>query len=160
MENTTIESRMSEMGLTHDGEFLLMLLPLVYVAWADDELDEKESQYIEGVANSYGISGEADAILSGWLAATPSYDYIERGVELLRDLAKRGQGAVTVEHLQQLVIYARKVAESSGGLFNALFTVGANERRLLKEIAVVFDIESIDWEQAGQSWAEIEFELE
>ena len=79
---------------------------------------------------------------------------------LLRELAQRGQGEVTVEHLQELIVYANRVAKSAGGLFNSLFKVSKSEKTLLNEIAAVFCVESIDWNQSGLTWEEIQSDLE
>ena len=148
------------MGLTADAEFLLMLLPLVHVAWIDSHLHSIEAHFIKRVAKSHGLSPEAESILNGWLTEMPGHEFIGKGVRLLRELAQRRTGEVTPEHLQQLVVYANQVASSSGGVFNALFTINKSEQSLLNEIAMVFCVESIDWTSPGMSWDEIQDELQ
>ncbi len=160
MQNKSIEERIDEMGLSHDAEFLLMLLPLVHVAWIDNHLHPSEARYIKKVAHSHGLSREGEAILEGWLRELPPHEYTQKGMTLLRELAQRGQGEVTVEHLQQLIVYSNRVAKSAGGLFNSLFKVSKSEKTLLNEIAAVFCVESIDWNQSGLTWEEIQSDLE
>ena len=67
-----------------------MLLPLVYVAWADGKMENVERERIVWLARRHFRIGERGVrLLESWLAAPPSRRYIERGLMDLLALARR-----------------------------------------------------------------------
>jgi len=151
---TPINERIEDMGLGEDAELLLMLLPLIHVAWADDVVHTAEMNYIRGVADASNISAQGQQVLDGWLETTPTGEYVQKGMDLIRELAQRGD--VSPDKLQEIIRDSKKVAEASGGLFNTLYTVNPAEKSLIAEIAVLFCAQSIDWDQSGVPWQELE----
>jgi len=118
----------------------LSLVPLLRVAWADGKLDEKERDAILQAAQSKGIEpGSAShALLDGWLVRKPDaslHDAWAAYVAALSSSLTQEQR----EHLRdQLVGFARRVAEAAGG-FLGVGKVSAAEEKALAAIEAAFE---------------------
>ena len=65
--------RLIGMGIGPERAMALRLIPLVFVAWADGNIDEKEREAILRAAKKQGVAAEEIAIkvLRDWLATKP-----------------------------------------------------------------------------------------
>lgn len=143
-----------QLGLDEESYRVLVLLPLIQVAWADGRMQSAEVQEIERVAAEFHTADNvnARAVLQRWLRTPPSDAELRMGMELLIELARRQGnlgGDLTALTLQDLLELCHRVARAAGDLFGLTDPVSREERDVLEQLA---DRLSID---TGQSWVEI-----
>lgn len=138
MTESEILDGLHELGIASRMWRLVLLLPLVQVAWADDAIQDPERARILEIARAAGlVDEEASAVLEGWLARRPSREQLALGRRLLVALAhrQRGIGAeLDAGELDRVIALCLDVARSAGGLFDIAFTVSREERAALAEI--------------------------
>lgn len=117
----------------------LSMVPLVAVAWADGNMDQKERDAILKAADEQGLCRIAAicGLLDSWLQEKPD-DHLLTGwkeyvAALCQHLDARARDALKQEVLGQ----ARKVAEAAGG-FLGIGAVSAEEKAMLKELEQAF----------------------
>jgi tellurite resistance protein len=127
------------LGVDSDSYRVVVLLPLIQVAWADGEIQASEREFIMRVAHGYGLlEGKSGAVLESWLTRTPSPEQVSRGRTLLvaLTLRHRGMGSeLGPQTLSDIEALCVDVARAAGGLFDTFFTVDDNERKALEEIS-------------------------
>lgn len=138
MNEAEILEGLHSLGIGAANHRLVLLLPLVQVAWADDAVQAGERRAILDVAQRAGlVDSEAFATVESWLTTRPSAEELALGRRLLVALAHRqvGLGAeVGPADLTRVQRLSEEVARSAGGLFGLAFSVSAEERSALAEI--------------------------
>ena len=126
---------LADLGIDEFSVKALPLLPLVQVAWSDGEIQAGELLTIEGVAaKRFGLGEEGQRLLGNWLRYPPSAHYFAKGREALLMVAQHGQDGLDESVLHDVLVLARKVARSAGGLFG-IGAISAGEAAALEEIA-------------------------
>ncbi len=159
---------LASLGIDRDSYRVVVLLPLVQVAWADGRIQAQERELILRVAGEHGLlSGSSGEVLRHWLERAPTAEQIDTGRRLLVALTHRHRGlgseldASALRDIQQLCV---QVAQAAGGLFDALFTVEDAEQRALEEIATAFGqqtaavLEDLPTPEGG-GWTDLDDEL-
>ena len=138
MNETEILNGLHHLGIGASNHRLVLLLPLVQVAWADDTIQLAERERILEVARQAGLlDDEGFAVLEGWLTTRPSAADLSLGREILVALAHRQVGLgsdVTPRDLQDVRDLSVEVAKSAGGLFGIAFSVSPEERAALAQL--------------------------
>jgi uncharacterized membrane protein YebE (DUF533 family) len=68
-----IDALLAELKIPKDAYRLVMLLPLVYVAWADGKIQTQERKLILGIAEDRGLLEHGGReTLEYWLSVPPS----------------------------------------------------------------------------------------
>jgi len=140
------------LGIDEGSYMVVALLPLVQVGWADGRIQSKEHAVIEGAARQRGLlAGDGARILHSWLSHPPTYEYQERGRQVLVELARRrgdmGQ-EFTLDTLDEILELCEAVAAAAGGLFGIIGRVEDSEREAIAEIAHSLDVaRSVTWEE-------------
>jgi len=131
---------MERLGVGRDTYRAVGLLPLIYVAWADGELQASERRVIARVAREKGwLAGAEEEVLRRWLDAPPSAMDVADGLQLLDLLIQRKRGVGAVLHpsdRRDLVDACREVAEAAGGFFGLSEAVTEEEAAALEEVAL------------------------
>ncbi len=126
-------------GVTASTLTAMTAVPVIFVAWADRMMNERESKAVLKAAVQAGIEkgSEAYGLIEGWLENRPPKalleaweQYIESAISTLDAADKEQLRRATVEP-------ARKVAEATGG-FLGVATVSAVEREVLAKIDQAF----------------------
>lgn len=118
----------------------LAAIPLVEVAWADGDVDEKERAAILRAAASveFGKNKVDFPLLESWLDRRPSPDLLEAWTHFIEGLA----AAMDPRDLNQLkhglLDRARTVAEIAGG-FLGIGKVSSSEQAVLDRMARAFN---------------------
>src|SRR5690349_4420588 len=87
-ELSELERTLAGLGLTPSTYRALMLLPLVYVAWADGTVQNVERELILKFAGQrLHLTPETMKVIEGWLEKTPTKEYIETGLQGLLGIA-------------------------------------------------------------------------
>jgi len=141
--NSRLLELASPLGLEAETLELLPLLPLVYVAWSDGEIQAEELSVILEFAETRGLKSETSLeLLQGWLDARPGEAFFKEGLKVLSylvaslpaDEAKAAAGDVTE--------LCDAVARASGGLSGHTVNIDASERLALRKVAVRLDLGS------------------
>lgn len=129
MNDRELTDELQAFGIDAGSRDALVLLPLVWVAWADGVIDAAERAVILSVAEAHvHLGAEGARTLGNWLAFQPDRARVERAAALLVALDHRVRG----REREDLVDFCRRVAEASGSLFGR---VGAPEREAIELVA-------------------------
>lgn len=136
ISNEEILQTLQELGYTRDTVLLLHLVPLVSVAWADNDVTQDEKELILEAARVRGISEESAAYqqLNGWLTQRPSEEFLEQTLRVICDLADSELPEEREQRRQNLLRIATRVAEASGGILS-IGSVSNEEQALIDRIA-------------------------
>ena len=137
INDDTVLDRLIALNITSDTLAALTLVPLVEVAWADGEMDEREGKAILSAAADSGLSAESAALLDTWLVIQPGSSILAAWKAYVSALTGN-MDAVTRDNLkQELLCRARVVAESAGGILG-IGKISKEEENKLEELAEVF----------------------
>lgn len=142
---------MKELGLERKTYRALMLLPLVYVAWADGHVQHVERELILKFAKTrLHFTANTAAVLERWLKEAPSEEYVERGLQGLRGLALDEEMLeVDVDDLHDLVVHAEALAAATAEALNDPTSVTPEEEQALAEIARLLEVDG------GATWKHV-----
>src|SRR5688500_6030056 len=115
-ERQALRRKLKELGIEGGGIRALMLLPLVYVGWADGRLEKSEIERIRQIARErLHLGSESEKVLEHWLSERPSRSEVEEGLQSLLDLAFDAEVIdVDASELPDLVMHAEAIARSAG----------------------------------------------
>ncbi len=137
ISDDTVLDRLISLNITSDTLTALALVPLVEVAWADGDMDEREGKAILSAAADSGLSTEGAALLDGWLVIQPGSSILAAWKTYVSALTD-DMDAVTRDKLKQEVLgRARAVAESAGGILG-IGKISKEEEDKLEELAEAF----------------------
>jgi hypothetical protein len=126
------------MAVNAKGEMLTVfkLLPLVEIAWADGSYDQKEGDAVVAAAIKHGIPRDSAALerLKEWLHRGPNPEARKAWYMYAEELRKTLTPAELNAFRDDLLKTARQIAEGSGGILGAFFTVSKGEKQVLKKI--------------------------
>lgn len=126
-------------GVRAESLHVLMLLPLVHVAWSNGHIERAERLAILAAAEQDGIRSDAPGyeVLNGWLARRPDPHLIKTW----KDYVAAVRRFVSPEMFNSLqvvtVVRAWRVAEAAGGLLG-FQKVSPAERAAIKELNQAF----------------------
>jgi len=126
-------------GVRVDSLHVLMLVPLVHVAWSNGHIERAERLAILEAASQDGIRPDSPGyeVLKGWLTRRPDVHLIKTW----KDYVAAVRLFVSPEMFNSLqvitVVRAWKIAESAGGLLGFL-KVSRAEQAAIKELNAAF----------------------
>jgi hypothetical protein len=117
------------------------LVPLVEVAWADGDIDEKERRAVLEGAGGFGfVKGNVDyALLERWLGHRPGPELLKTWVHFMQGLCGQLTDAERLALKDDLLSRARRVAEAAGSFLGLTDPVSPQEKKMLAQLAVAFD---------------------
>lgn len=156
MQTIEVKRDLLRLGIDTEDSRVLMLLPLVYVAWADGKMENVERHRIVWLARKhFHIGPSGVSVLERWLSRPPSREYIQRGLMDLLYLAQQPDVIeIDVSDLQDLLLHAEAIARSTAAALDAPSSVGPAEEQALADIARVLGIDN------GVSWASLLREID
>ena len=110
------------------------LVPLVAVAWANDNVDADEKYVIDRAAKSAGLDDNCLKLLSGWLAARPGSELFDTWCQYAKVLAMSMTETERVAMQKHVVSQATAVAKASGGVLG-IGAISPNEKSVLDKIS-------------------------
>ncbi len=128
--------RLVALGVRPDTALAFWLVPIVFVAWADGEVDERERAAILKAAAERGVvaSALATRMLQSWLSRKPAPGLLE----VWKKYASRLWGYFTPDEqwrMRQNVLHsAREVAEAAGGFLGLTSRISAAERAVIEDL--------------------------
>ena len=156
MQTAAIKRGLLALGIDPDDYQVLRLLPLVFVAWADGNMEPIERERLIGLArNHFHVSEAGVSVLEDWIRWPPSLSYIRRGMRHLLALALAPEEIeIELEDLRDLLGQAEAIARTTSVAPDSPFAVGPEEERALAEIACTLHVDN------GMSWASLLRELD
>ena len=126
-----------ELGFDQDTARVLPLVPLIEMAWADDDVTSAESRTVRELAKRFGLEPDSEAFdfLKMMLQERPSELFFERVNRVVVHMVEDNPDNWGYDSLVDLV---EQVAEASGGFFGLTNPINSEERALLEEFAELF----------------------
>ena len=130
--------KMIDLGISEETLCAIRLVPMVAVAWADDELHAKEREAILKGAKAYGVEEDSVAyeLLNGWLDFKPPAGLLDAWSEYIATLKEHLSDEQNEVIKTQIVDRARDIAQSAGG-FLGLATISEPEKKIIEQLESV-----------------------
>jgi hypothetical protein len=146
-----LEQTLASLGLKRSTYRALMLLPLVYVAWADGKIEHVElTRILEFAHARLHLTPDTVAVLERWLHEAPSVSYVEQGLQGLLGIALREDMLdVDVDELPDLVVHAESIARATADAFDDPSAVTPEEEIAIGEIARLLEVDG------GTTWKRV-----
>ncbi len=146
-----LEETLMSLGLRPSSYRALMLLPLIYVAWADGKMESVEVERIRRFATErLHLTAETATVIDNWLKEAPSQSYVEKGLQGLLGVALDEDFLeVEVAELPDLLLHAEGIARATAEAFNDPNAVTPEEEVALGEIARLLEVDG------GATWKRV-----
>jgi hypothetical protein len=130
--------RLIAMGIGPERAMVLRLTPLVFVAWADGSVDDREREAVLRAAAKQGIAAEeiARQVLGDWLVRKPDQRILDMWKEYMRHVWEKFTPEEQEQMRHNLLTATRDVAQAAGG-FLGLKAISAAERKVLDDLESV-----------------------
>lgn len=139
MTDDAVLDQLLALGIDADTVAALSLVPLVVVAWADAEIQDREREAIMTAAQGKGIEpgSSTHELLDAWLTERPGPELTKAWVGYVDALDDQ----LTTQQLEilerQVIGRARAVAEAAGGILG-FKKVSDGEKKVLSELQAAF----------------------
>ena len=140
IQNEAVLDTLVTLHVNHDTLAAFALYPLVEVAWADGEVDDREREALLKAAAEHGIKPgpAAHEALAEFLREVPRDDARRAWRMWATELAAKLDGPERKTLREGLIQRARAVAEASGGFLGMGSRVSPKEQLVLDAIAAAF----------------------
>jgi hypothetical protein len=139
LEDPGLLKELQDLGFTPETVVLLPVLPVLEMAWAENEITPGERDLIVKFARSRGVeeSSAAGQQLGQWIAIRPDEAVFRGARRLISAMLSKGSGQSGAGvSADDLVAYCEEIAAASGGVLGTrLGSISAEERALLSRIA-------------------------
>jgi len=138
IEDDAFLDRLIDLGIGPERAMVLRLTPLVFVAWADGQVEPREREAILRAAAGQGIAAEemAKQVLGDWLERKPDPRILEMWKEYIRQVWSRFTPEEQQPMRHNLLAATREVALAAGG-FLGMKSISAAERQVLDDLESV-----------------------
>jgi hypothetical protein len=117
------------------------VVPLVEVAWANGNVDQKERRAVMAGAEASGVTagGPSHQLLQRWLERRPDGRLLQAWGEYIVGLCAQLDPGEKRALRDEILGRARTVAEAAGGYLGLLNKVSREEELVLEQLAKAFD---------------------
>jgi len=135
IENAALIEALIELEISAAAISALSIAPLVAVAWADGEIQDKERTAIIKAAEDGGIQpGSANHdLLENWLSKKPGPELLETWKNYAHAIEERLDSVVGAELKERLMERTTNIAKAAGG-FLGIGSISAAEQKVLDEL--------------------------
>lgn len=138
--NKDVLQKLVELNIPPDLVASLALVPLVEVAWADGEMDEKEKAAMLKAEGSLFAKNSPDmAVLKCWMEHKPGPQLLEAWKHYIKGLCEQMTAAEKAALRTEVIGHARHVAEAAGGFLGLGNKVSKAEQDMLAELEAAFE---------------------
>lgn len=136
----SILQKLAEIDISPEVMASLTLIPLVVVAWADGEVDEKERGEVLKSLKGYGIvKGNVNyALLDEWLKIRPPHKMLNAWTHYISGLCASLSAKDRKKLKANIIRHSMAVAEASGG-FLSIMKISPEEEAMLTKLKGAFD---------------------
>jgi hypothetical protein len=134
MSDDAVLDQLVGLGLRANTIAALSLVPLITVAWADGTIQDNEREAILQAAHGKGLDKGSDGyeLLTSWLAKKPDESLFEAWTGYIRALCAQLTDEQTRLLRNQILGFAKLVANVAGGILGIAKVSGAEEKVLHK----------------------------
>lgn len=134
-------SDLQELGFTRETVSLLHLVPLVQVAWADDQVQHNEREQLIQIARLRGIAegSLADKQLAKWFEERPSDEFFAQSLRVVHAMIEALPPVQSEAARRDLIAFCIAVASASGGILGLGDKISDEERVAITRIAREFE---------------------
>lgn len=138
--NEAVLKKLIELNVRAETLASLAIVPLIEVAWADGDVDEKEKQAVLKAAAKIGFKkGQVDySLIEQWLTHKPKAELLVAWENFVKGLCEALPPAERADLQKELLSHAREVAAATGGFLGLGSKVSEDEERMLKRLASAF----------------------
>ena len=140
IEPSAVPDELIVLDLSPESVAAFSMVPLVVVAWADGEVDDKERSAILVAAEQAHVEAGSPShrLLEGWLQRQPPGSLIEAWKSYAAAISQSVGDEARAEIRRDVTHRARQIAEAAGGILGLGSKVSAKEERALSEIESAF----------------------
>jgi len=137
-----LEAWLAGLKIPRDNYRLVMLLPMVYVAWADGRIHAKERHLIMKIAEEHGLlENGGRTTLEQWLSVAPTAAQLKSDLALMNELcSSHGSDEFDADCAQMLIAYCQDVADAAGSVLGFTSPRSEAEQSALKTIAAALEM--------------------
>ena len=139
-----LESWLTELKIPQESYRLVMLLPMVYVAWADGRIQARERSLIMQIAEERGLlENGGRATLERWLSVPPTQSQLKTDLTLLNELCnsqRHRSEEFDADCAQMVIAYCQDVADAAGSVLGFTSPRSDAEQSALKTIAAALEM--------------------
>jgi hypothetical protein len=141
-----IDAWLAELKIPRENYRLVMMLPMVYVAWADGRIQAAERKLIMQIAADRKLlENGGRETLEHWLSVAPSAARLQTDLAILNELCSshsKTEDEFDADCSQLLIAYCQDVADAAGGMLGLKSARHESEQAALKLIAAALDIKN------------------
>ena len=141
VRDDVLAEQLVDIGVAPQSVAALELVPLVLVAWADGEVQEKERKAILRAAHDAGVpeGGPGSQLLHQWLSTPPPATLEGTWTQYVRELCAQMTPEAKDKFGSELLGRTLEIAKSAGG-FLGMGTVSAAERDVVNRLTQAFSV--------------------
>ena len=132
--------RLIAFDITPERALALRMIPLIFVAWADGAIDDREREAILRAAEQEGLTYETatSKVLSDWLETPPDQRVLTLWKTYIRKIWERFTPDEQWQMRENLIEATQKVATAAGG-FLGIGKISAAEKAVLDDLRSIVD---------------------
>jgi len=139
-----LDAWLAEQKIPQEAYRLVMLLPIVYVAWADGQIHARERRLILKVAEEHGLLANGGRpTLEHWLSVAPTESQLRTNLAVLNQLCNSHDGLADefdADCAQMLIAYCQDVADAAGSILGLNSPRSEAEQFALKTITSALEM--------------------
>jgi len=141
IEDETVLQGLVDSGITPEALTAVSLIPLVAVAWADREMNDKEKSAILKAAADAGLTSDSEAysVLEGWLQSKPEDFLLGTWKTYISSVKRKLDPAATSQLKISVLARSTEVAKAAGGYLGLGSKISDAEQGVLDELTAAFE---------------------
>lgn len=138
--NDDVLQKLVELDIRPDVVASLALVPLVEIAWADGEIDEKEKAAVLRADSQFFPQSSPDlTILKQWLEHKPGPELLEAWKLYVKGLCEQMTASQKESLRAEIIGHARQVAQAAGGFLGLGSKISKAEQNRLDQLDAAFE---------------------
>jgi hypothetical protein len=139
IRNDAVLDKLIELEIRPETLATLFAIPLIEVAWADGDMDDKERQELFRFAEKAGLRQKNinPAVMATWLKRRPDPALLDAWVQYIQALGGQLSAAERQALKSEVMADAHAVAQAAGGVFG-FHKESAAEHRVLARLEAAF----------------------
>jgi hypothetical protein len=142
IKNEAVLNKLVELQVRPETIAALALIPLIEVAWADGNIDEKERSTVLKATEKVGFARQDidRVLLEEWLKKKPDPELLNVWSIYIQGLCQELDASQINLLKAEFIGHARQVAEASGGILGVTRKISAKEEKMLGKIEEAFPV--------------------
>ena len=141
VSDSAVIDALLKVNISADSLTAVSMIPLIAVAWADWEMDDREQEAVLQAADGAGIDkGTASYdLLAKWLKTRPGDDLLDAWKSYIRAIHGSMDPAASSQLKASVIGRAEMIALSAGGFLGLGNRISQVEQNVLQDLAATFD---------------------